>query len=359
MRLSWDPSEFDGVGDIVLDVDEIWTPKIYLSNSVSKDSLHVISRERGSVILSSQGHVQLGTPIVVSTHCPMQVRYFPFDVQVCQFNFMPVNQLFDQMALSAQQSQNPSALVSLQWNLLNCTVTSYVYHFHDPNTNKSASFTGVLICLYLQRNPNYYISNIIVPSTFMCCLAFATFLATPESGERISLGVSMVLGLTVFQLLIADTLPISSKQSPILTNYLAVNFILACLVVPLSLANINIACMDKKLKILKYGWVEKVFVEWLPCCLCVSTIDERETESNQADPLKVTNDQGQLETKDAINDKRLKEYSVDQISPTTWEHYSTSTTKVTNIVFTFFLLCLFLGYSLDKSNHISAKEPKF
>ncbi|KAJ8032192.1 Neuronal acetylcholine receptor subunit non-alpha-2 [Holothuria leucospilota] len=85
----------------------------------------------------------------------------------------------------------------------------------------------------------------------------------------------MVLGLTVFQLLVADILPSARKQNPILSFYLIVALCLAGLTVPLSLLNIQIAYGDSKIFILKYSCLRTAFLEYLPKICSVPTYSER------------------------------------------------------------------------------------
>lgn len=158
-----------------------------------------------------------------------------------------------------ENSSLPSSITSLEWSLLKTAVSNF-----------KIPYTTAEFVIFLQRDPRYYISAIMVPSTVMCLLAFGTFLSPPDSGERISLGVSMVLGLTVFQLLVANTLPTSSKQSPILSNYLSVNFIMSCVAVPFSLFNVNITYREKRLAVMKYRGIRTLLTEYLPFCMCMT-----------------------------------------------------------------------------------------
>ncbi|PIK39767.1 putative neuronal acetylcholine receptor subunit alpha-5 [Apostichopus japonicus] len=106
-------------------------------------------------------------------------------------------------------------------------------------------------------------------------MAFMTFVAPPDSGERISLSVSMVLGLTVFQLLVADILPATNERSPILSAYLTTTFVLAGATVPFSLVNINIAYGDSAILALKYRWLRKLCLDYLPRLTAVPSYSER------------------------------------------------------------------------------------
>ncbi|XP_071830776.1 neuronal acetylcholine receptor subunit alpha-7-like isoform X3 [Apostichopus japonicus] len=275
-RMSWDPSNFSGVDLIHMYVDEIWIPKIFLSNSLSEEALGIVNSERGSILLTSNGHVHLGAPVVQSTQCHIIITYFPFDTQLCPFHYIPETMLAHQMYFYIAPPKNERTLYSNQWDLLNVTVFSGVFPVEEFVEGRHIDYyTLGSVCVHLRRDPTYYITALLLPSTFLCVMSFVTFLAPPDSGERISLGVSMVLGLTVFQLLIVDTLPSSSKTPPIIGTYLTATFILACLAVPFSLANIAVAYGDRRLWILKYTLFRNILLEKLPNIFCTPTYSDR------------------------------------------------------------------------------------
>lgn len=161
--------------------------------------------------------------------------------------------------------------VSTEWELVEITK----YEIVIGNVSGSYYPYGIFEVV-IRRDPHYYITALVIPSTFLCLLSFVVFLAPPDSGERVSLGVSMVLGLTVFQLLVSDTLPTASKQPPILNGYLSSTFFLASLVVPFSLFNVNIAHGDVKLtNILKYPIIRRMLLEVLPSLFFVPNYLDR------------------------------------------------------------------------------------
>ena len=45
---------------------------------------------------------------------------------------------------------------------------------------------------------------------FLALVAMLTFFLPPESGEKISLGISVLLSLTLFLLMVAETMPPTS-----------------------------------------------------------------------------------------------------------------------------------------------------
>ena len=107
-----------------------------------------------------------------------------------------------------------------------------------------------------------------MPSTILTLLAFTVYFMPPECGEKVSLGVSILLGLTVFQLVVAGTLPETSfGGQPLLGTYLTMNF---------ALVAITLFCTAFSMSVYsKPGPVEneffrKVFLKHLPPILLVS-----------------------------------------------------------------------------------------
>ena len=80
--------------------------------------------------------------------------------------------------------------------------------------NTHAKHKTITAIFYLQikfkRRPLYYIFNLILPCTFVSMVALLSFFLPPESGEKISLGITVLLSLTVFLLLVAETMPPTS-----------------------------------------------------------------------------------------------------------------------------------------------------
>jgi hypothetical protein len=74
--------------------------------------------------------------------------------------------------------------------------------------------------------------TIIVPSMLLSFLASVSFLFPADSGERVSLVISVLLGLVVFMLIVNDCTPVTSDAVPTVTkffNYIAATTVLALL----------------------------------------------------------------------------------------------------------------------------------
>ena len=70
--------------------------------------------------------------------------------------------------------------------------------------------------LLLRRRPIFYVVNIILPCIFISALSLLVFILPAECGEKVSLSITNLLALVVFQQLIAETMPPSGDDPPII-----------------------------------------------------------------------------------------------------------------------------------------------
>jgi len=76
-------------------------------------------------------------------------------------------------------------------------------------------YTSLVFIMYLRRKPLYYVFNLVLPSVILAMLALLVFILPPEAGEKMSLGITVLLSFTVFQLLVADSMPKTSEYIPV------------------------------------------------------------------------------------------------------------------------------------------------
>ncbi|KAK3609955.1 hypothetical protein CHS0354_011788 [Potamilus streckersoni] len=104
-------------------------------------------------------------------------------------------------------------------------------------------FPDVTFYVRLRRRVKYYFMNIIIPCIILSFLCLAGFLLPPESGEKITLGLSVLLTITVFMLMVADKMPQTSESIPLISEYICYTILLKLESVTL-ISNI----MPKKIK---------------------------------------------------------------------------------------------------------------
>lgn len=75
----------------------------------------------------------------------------------------------------------------------------------------SDPYPDITFTLKLKRHASFYIFNLLIPCMMISFLAPLGFYLPADSGEKVSLGVTVLLALTVFQLLVAESMPPSES----------------------------------------------------------------------------------------------------------------------------------------------------
>ena len=142
---------------------------------------------------------------------------FPFDKQKCVIIYGNLVSTMDQVAFNKHQnnfSKAPAIYTpSEEFALRDLDVTYNEYDEGAGDKVCTLHFNMLLI-----RRPYYYIVNIIVPCGLLCCLSLLSFILPPASGERISLQVTVMLSLVVFQLMITGLVPVTSNNTPLMSK---------------------------------------------------------------------------------------------------------------------------------------------
>ena len=72
------------------------------------------------------------------------------------------------------------------------------------------------IRLVFKRHAAFYINYLMLPCLFLSILSLLVFYLPPDCGEKLTLSITNMLALVVFQQLIAQNMPPSSDQSPVI-----------------------------------------------------------------------------------------------------------------------------------------------
>ena len=104
-------------------------------------------------------------------------------------------------------------IINGEFNLLSSPCESY----DDPYDGKY--WTLINCYIKLQRRPLFYIFNLGLPIVLLLGIGGLIFCLPPDSGDKISLSVTVFLALAVFLMLVMETIPSTSLAVPLLGEY--------------------------------------------------------------------------------------------------------------------------------------------
>ncbi|XP_076085224.1 acetylcholine receptor subunit alpha-1-B-like [Mytilus galloprovincialis] len=216
VSLQWNPASYGGVTDLVLDNSKIWHPYIFLVNTPNE--MKPIGYDTNNVLsVYSSGRVAWFPGGVLKAKCSTDFTKFPFDTQVCTLEFQPwgttsaditLSPLFDYVILD-YFSTNSDWIVNSR---------SYVEAISIYSLKFNVEVT-------LTRRPLYYAVMLVVPTLSFCILNPLVFVLPPDSGERISYAVTILLSYAIFLTIALSSLPTSSD--PLCTLLLVMILIIA------------------------------------------------------------------------------------------------------------------------------------
>ena len=80
-------------------------------------------------------------------------------------------------------------------------------------------FIDITYTIHVKRRVLFYMMNLIVPYIVLAVLTVFSFYLPPESGERMGLVITILLGLTVFMMVFTDNVPRTSEVTPLVGKY--------------------------------------------------------------------------------------------------------------------------------------------
>lgn len=166
-------------------------------------------------MVTADGYVVWYAPVIFRSSCKVKVQNFPFDTQNCIMTFGSWAYDTSQLDLVYLDDDDANQEVFSQngvWELIAVNVTSELIYFKCcPHP-----YSLVKYSLTLRRQSSFYVVNIIIPCVLLSVLTLLVFYLPPDSGEKISLGMTNLLALILFQQLIAESMPPRGDEAPVL-----------------------------------------------------------------------------------------------------------------------------------------------
>ncbi|CAF2263381.1 unnamed protein product [Rotaria magnacalcarata] len=172
-NLQWNPDDYGGISTVRIPCERLWTPDVFLYNSASENF---------------EGTMK--TNIVVQNTA--------------------VN-----LTTNSNTGQVDAYVKNAEWDLeAFVAVRQSVKYECCPTV-----YPFVLFTVQIRRRTLYYVVNVVVPCVLISFMTLLGFVLPPDSGEKISLQVTILLSVVMFSLLISGIIPASSTALPIIVMY--------------------------------------------------------------------------------------------------------------------------------------------
>ena len=227
------------------------------------------------------GDIVWEPPAIYKSYCPINVEFFPFDQQDCFMKFGCWTHDGDEVDLQ-HVWQHKGIFVSdnltviqkgvdlcqygknVEWDIINVTASRRRKFYpccKEPYLDLTFNMT-------LRRRTLFYTINLILPCVAISALTVLVFYLPSDSGEKITLSISILLALTVFFLLLSDINPPTSIVIPLIGKYLLFTMIVVSMSIFLTVYTLSIRFRSPATHEMS-AWTRRVFTEILPRVLCM------------------------------------------------------------------------------------------
>ncbi|KAF1373665.1 hypothetical protein PFLUV_G00241310 [Perca fluviatilis] len=291
-HIRWFPPAFCGIEQVVVPTKLLWKPDLTIEEMTEKDK----APPSPYLTIDWKGDVTLRNDLMIVSSCKMQVYKFPFDVQSCNLSFKSAAYSDDEITFETikdgfKNTEWTHQLMRAQYEWLFISLTVNNKTVNDLIYNQSM----IVYTIKMKRRSVLYIANFLVPIMFFFCLDLASFLISDSGGEKLGFKVTVLLAVTVMQLLLNEILPSSSDRVPLIAVYCIGMFGLMMLslletILVMHLMEKDSASQDNEAEMKK----------WTHCaCVCDVSADEPPSEllslAREGNSSQLTNESNALE----------------------------------------------------------------
>uniref|UniRef100_A0A8C3A4F5 5-hydroxytryptamine receptor 3A n=1 Tax=Cyclopterus lumpus TaxID=8103 RepID=A0A8C3A4F5_CYCLU len=199
----WDEKEC-GTTRVSVPREKLWMPDIFISEFMEEDN----SPKTPYVYLYNTGRVSDDKPIRVVSSCKLDIYTFPFDIQNCSLTFGSYLHIGKPVLTYAEVQESKLLQNKGEWELVD---------IEAGQTNLE---------IIVRRRPLLYVVNLLIPSCFLVTVDLFSFLLPPDSMDRSSFKMTLILGYTVFLLIMNNLLPVPGETTPLINVFFSITLTL-------------------------------------------------------------------------------------------------------------------------------------
>ncbi|XP_056615816.1 5-hydroxytryptamine receptor 3C-like [Triplophysa dalaica] len=279
--LSWDPVEC-GTDRITLPRKKLWRPDLVINEFMNENQ----TPETYYLTLYNTGKAEDGLPFHVISSCNLDIYSFPFDIQNCTYTFSSYKHTKRDVQLFFSEPAEDTLKSSLfymetkgEWELIDLVAgkpqNSTYFNFDGLD-----SWDELAYYIVMRRRPTLYVVNLLIPSYFLITVDLFSFLLPPQNVDRSAFKMTLILGYTVFLLLMNDLLPVTGNTIPIINVFFSLCLALMVASLLETILVTNILCGSSNYPPLP-NWVKVLFLHYIARLICLGKRTSEENSSTQ------------------------------------------------------------------------------
>ncbi|CAH1252059.1 CHRNA10 [Branchiostoma lanceolatum] len=251
--LTWKPEENGNITVVHINSENIWRPDTILYNRLHDEGWSATPDT--NAIIEHTGEVFWPYPVTVRSSCILDVSLFPFDVQRCPLEFGSWTYHGGQINLLNVSAGGVTEefIENGEWIL-----RSFEADRHVHRNISGKPFPTIEYTVEISRRTLYYIYYVVAPSFLLALLALLGFYLPSDSGEKLSLSITMLLALIVFMQLVTEKLPPISTSIPLIGKFFGGVIVLVTLSSAMTIFVLSLHYRGPKIYPIPQ-WVRKVF----------------------------------------------------------------------------------------------------
>ncbi|CAF1133928.1 unnamed protein product [Adineta ricciae] len=317
-KLTWIPSQYGDIDVVEIPSSDIWVPDIVLYNNA--DGTYEVNTITKAHVFWN-GTIKWDPPVIYKSYCAIDIQYYPFDIQNCSMKFGTWSHDGNLVDLSHKSGLIFVAVgvdltdyyPSIEWDILSADAVRHVLIYDccqdDP-------YFDVTFTLRIRRKPLFYMVNLVVPCVNIAFLTILVFYLPSDSGEKLTLSISIFVALQVFYLLLVDLIPPTSFTLSLLGTYLLFTLVLVNASIFITIITLNIHWRHPNTHYMP-DWVKRWFFEIIPPFILMSK-PHIATAMSQLKDDKTDEELPLSNTNDSLHrlNRFLKNKSIEKYPPT-------------------------------------------
>jgi len=177
-------------------VDLLWVPDTFFIDEIDSRR-HTIMTKNVFLEIHPDGHILFSERLTMKLKCPMHLRYYPFDLQICPIRIE--SYAFRDSQLKIQWHNTQQIEINPDIALPTFRLTEFLVRKECSREHTTGDFSCLEGFLVLRRRISYYFIHMFIPSTLCVIVSWTSFWIKLESAPaRVTCGILTFLAISAW-----------------------------------------------------------------------------------------------------------------------------------------------------------------